>query len=109
MADSINIPQLGIDVNPTRTPGVIDKLVAPVENAFAFAGLTTPFLRLVGAAAATAGCLLLFKPDAFFSPNGEGRPWAIWTASGADSDAQSTWIPWWLFAALVGLFFAVFV
>ncbi len=110
MADTgISIPSLDLNIGEPHAPGFVGSLMAPIESIFGSLGLSTPLLRFLGVAVAAAGSLYLFKPLTFFEYDGRSRPWSIWTMDSAESDSTSTWVPWWLFAILAGLFFASFV
>lgn len=106
----IDIPSLDLNI-PSGKPsgGIVARIMEPIESMFSAIGLDSPLFRLLGVAGATGACLYLFKPSAFFESDGRSRPWSLWSLDGPDSDSTSTWVPWWLFAILAGVFFATFV
>lgn len=96
----LEIPTLNIRLPTSEAPS---SWISPIEDCFAYLGLTTPMLRLTGAAAGVGLALYVLKPSSFFDGE-DSKPWALWSGSG-----DSVLFPWWLFALLVGLATSVFI
>jgi len=70
--------------------------------------ITTPAVRALLAAGATAAALYAVKPVAFFDPAGRPRL-AKWAVSRPDQVSEAVAVPWWLAAVGVGLAVDLFV
>jgi len=75
------------------------------EKIFAYAGLNTPFQRLIAGGLLVTGIVFAIKPAALFEVDGTARPWKL-----LDKTApNATWVPWWAYPIAAGTTMSVFV
>lgn len=75
-----------------------------IELPFYYLGLTTPLKRFLGVSALVLGTIYVTKPKALFQANQTARPWAVTSNSPA-----AVYIPWWMYAVVLGGAAAIFV
>ena len=69
-----------------------------IEMQLANIGLGAPATRFAVFSGATALAFNLMKPEMFFQPNGEPKPWSFMSGS-----SHATSFPWWLASVSVGV------
>jgi len=98
----MEIPTL--DLNIPSSSGADRTWMSPVEDVFGYLHMNSPLARLGGVTIIVGGLLYFLQPAGYFSYDGNGRPWAVWS-----NDPDAIFFPWWLTAIMAGLVCAVFV